>query len=190
MFAITPFIGTVATGIISDARAAVARARQEAAEFRYQFGYEITIDLLSRRLANLNQVSTQQAGMRPLGVALTLVAIHTEVDGSLSSRVYKCDPAGFYIGYAGTAAGSKATEAMNALEKKVVGSTANDGLGYFGKDVESTIECAVTTLGTIVGQEFKGSELEIGLVSFDDPRFRTLTIAEIEAVLTKITERD
>lgn len=48
------------TGSIADARASVSRARGEAAEFRYKFGYEMPCDVLSKRLANINQVYTQR----------------------------------------------------------------------------------------------------------------------------------
>jgi 20S proteasome subunit alpha 1 len=40
-------------------------------------------------------VYTQQAYMRPLGVASILIGIDDE-DGP---RLYKVDPAGFYVGY-------------------------------------------------------------------------------------------
>merc|ERR1711991_409030 len=74
-FAITPKIGAVMTGKMADGRALAQRCRKEAAHFEYQFGYECPVDYLAQRMADIAQVYTQQAGIRPLGVILTLCGI-------------------------------------------------------------------------------------------------------------------
>ena len=93
----------------ADARAQVQRTRQEAAQFRYKYGYEINPEALAKRMANINQVYTQKAGMRPLGIAMILIG----PDDERGSQVFKIDPAGYYTGYHATSAGQKQTEATN-----------------------------------------------------------------------------
>lgn len=44
------------TGRTADARSQVQRAQSEASQFRYKYGYDITPDLLAKRIANINQV--------------------------------------------------------------------------------------------------------------------------------------
>lgn len=115
---------------LADARAQVARARAEAADFRYKYGYEITPDALARRMGNINQVYTQRAAMRPLGICgssshtpafrthLVLAMILIGIDSELGPQCFRLDPAGYFVGFHATAAGQKQQEAMNHLEKK------------------------------------------------------------------------
>lgn len=183
LFTLTAKIGAVVTGLPADAQAHVNRARYEATDFRYNFGYDIPVDLLARRIANINQVSTQQASMRPLGTAITLIAL----DDERGPQVYKCDPAGFFVGYIGTAAGAKATDMMNYLEKEL----KNGGTtGYLGQDTNATLEMAVQAMTSVLGQDFKATDLEIGLVTKEEPSFAVLSIDQIDAILTRIAERD
>lgn len=178
LFEITPHIGCVMTGILPDARARVQRARQEAAEFEFKFGYEIPISYLAKRMADIAQVFTQYAGMRPLGVSMILVSVDEE-DGP---QLYKVDPAGYFVGYKATASGQKETEAANFLEKKL----RNEPV--LGTD--ETIQMTINTLQTVLTADFKPSEIEVAVVSTQNRRFHKLTTEEIDRHLTAIAERD
>ena len=92
MYKVTETIGLVMTGMVADARSKVARLRQEAAEFKFNNGYEIPVSYLAKRAADLAQVYTQHANMRPLGIgrrpprARTRVALLAHKRASPSSR--------------------------------------------------------------------------------------------------------
>ncbi|KAI9789106.1 MAG: Proteasome subunit YC7alpha/Y8 (protease yscE subunit 7) [Peltula sp. TS41687] len=188
IFKLSPSVGCVMTGSIADARASVMRAQGEAAEFRYKFGYEMPCDVLAKRLANINQVYTQRAYMRPLGVAMTLISLDSEV----GPQLYKCDPAGYYVGYKATASGPKQQEALNHLEKKLKNKECAGG------SWEDVVELGISTLSTVLSVDFKKGELEVGIVGGprrdgkegSDPAFRALTEEEIEERLQAISEKD
>ncbi|KAI9756767.1 MAG: Proteasome subunit YC7alpha/Y8 (protease yscE subunit 7) [Lichina confinis] len=154
VFKLSPSVGCVMTGSIADARAQVMRAQGEAAEFRYKFGYEMPCDVLAKRIANINQVYTQRAYMRPLGVSMTLVS----VDAESGPQLYKCDPAGYFVGYKATASGPKQQEALNHLEKKLKNKDCAGG------SWEDVVELAISTLSTVLSVDFKKNEIEIGVV--------------------------
>lgn len=121
---------------------------------------------------------TQHAYMRPLGVSAILVAIDEERGPSL----YKTDPAGYFVGYKACAAGTKGVEAGNHLEKKLK-SGAPVGAA-------ETARAAIAALQSVLGEDFKASEIEVGLVSVGAPAFRVLSDGEVEEHLVAISERD
>ncbi|TDL29011.1 N-terminal nucleophile aminohydrolase [Rickenella mellea] len=198
LFSITPSIGCVMTGLIADARAQVFRARQEAGDFRYKYGYEINPESLARRMANINQVYTQRAAMRPLGISMILIGIDPEI----GPQCYKLDPAGYYVGFHATAAGQKQQEAMNHLEKKwkkLNGGAGADDAALAGKSLprNEVIEMAIEAMTTVHSQDFKANEIEIGIVSDadDEPEktkglWRVMSEAEVEKHLLAFAEKD
>jgi 20S proteasome subunit alpha 1 len=153
--------------------------------------------------------------MRPLGVCAILVAI----DEERGPQLFKTDPAGYFVGYKATAAGAlcslsrrawrgafparkqqpadaacplaaslpplpgaKDTEANNHLEKKLKGGPPSS--------VAETVRAAVAALQSVLSEDFKPSEIEVGLVTRADPAFRVLADAEVEEHLIAISERD
>ncbi|KAG1893080.1 20S proteasome subunit [Suillus fuscotomentosus] len=198
LYSITRTIGCVMTGLVADARAQVLRAQQEAVQWRYKYGYEITPDALARRLANINQVYTQRAGMRPLGISMILIGI----DPEYGPQCFKLDPAGYFVGFHATAAGQKQQEAMNHLEKKWKkldkGKGADDAAAA-GKKLSraEVIEIAIEAMSTVHATDYKAGEIEIGIVSTaqdEDPKtrgeWRVMDEAEVERYLLAYAEKD
>jgi len=187
LFSITPTIGCAMTGLIADARSQVQRAQAEAAEFRYKYGYEIEPELLARRLANINQVYTQRAAMRPLGISMMLIGL----DENTNPAVFKLDPAGFYVGFKATASGTKQTEAINYLEKVFKKTEdSSDQLKRLESGLDGVVELALTTLSTVLATDLKSTEVEIAVVSKENPKFTQLTPDEVDVHLQRLAERD
>eukprot|EP00435_Cladocopium_sp_Y103_P047530 s3144_g14.t1 len=178
LYNITPNVGCLMTGMSPDARALVYRAREIAAKFKDKNAYEIPVHYLALKLANIAQVYTQHAYMRPYGVSTMLLSIDDEKGPSL----YQIDPAGQYFGYKAAAAGTKDQEAQNALEKIVK------------KKIQfteaETIQQAIGCLQAVMGMDFKASDIEVGVVSKSRKGFYRLTEAEIDGHLTAIVEKD
>lgn len=98
-------------------------------------------------------------------------------------QVLKVDPAGYFVGFKATAAGTKQTESMNFLEKKFK-------LENFSLNYDQTIELAIESLSSVISTDFKPNEIEIGVISKDNQTFKVLSEEEIDLALQRLADKD
>jgi len=178
LHSITPKIGCLITGLTADCKAQIQRARYEAADFQFKYGYEIPVQVLARRIADIAQVKTQSASMRPLATVCLFVGVNDEK----GPQVLKVDCAGHYLPFFATASGAKEQEATNFLEKRIEEMKAYDA--------DQTVRTAIMCLGSVLGSDFRGNEIEVAVVEGKEGKFNTLTEEQIEGHLNAIADAD
>ncbi|KAJ1917511.1 Proteasome subunit alpha type-6 [Mycoemilia scoparia] len=194
LFKVTPTIACVVNGYIADARSQVQRASHEAASYKYKFGHDVPVDILAKRMADINQVYTQKAQMRPLAVTMLFCGYDAETGPSL----YKVEPSGFYAGYHAIAEGKKSTDINNRLGTLIneLSKSTDSNAGDSGQDDRSekdTYQCIkniINVLEKVYDTKIKETDIEIACVSKSSPTVKILSEAEIGEYIEKMHDED
>jgi len=178
VYQLTEKIGAVVIGMVADGKSQVQRARYEAGKWLYRYGYEITVDMLAKRISDINQVYTQNAEMRPLGCS----SIFIGYDDEQGPLIYKTDPAGYFCSFRACSVGPKQQQANSYLEKKV---KKRQDFSF-----DETVELAIQCLQTCLGVDLRSGDVEVAVVRKDNKIFTRMPEEEVEKHLTTISEKD
>lgn len=136
-------------GLTADARILVNRARIECQSHRLTVEDPVTVEYITRHIAQLKQKYTQSNGRRPFGLSILIAGF--DFDGT--PHLYQTDPSGTYHEWKADAIGRSAKTVREFLEKHYAEElVASD---------EETIKLALKALLEVVQSGSKTMEVAI-----------------------------
>ncbi|KAK2164358.1 hypothetical protein LSH36_65g07010 [Paralvinella palmiformis] len=136
-------------GLTADARILINRARVECQSHKLTVEDPVTLEYITRFIAQLKQRYTQSNGRRPFGLSTLIIGF----DNDGTPRLYQTDPSGTYHEWKANAIGRSAKTVREYLEK------------HYTEDVAAseheTIKLALKALMEVVQSGSKNMEVAI-----------------------------
>uniref|UniRef100_A0A670HX40 Proteasome subunit alpha type n=1 Tax=Podarcis muralis TaxID=64176 RepID=A0A670HX40_PODMU len=114
LFNVDRHVGMAVAGLLADARSLADIAREEASNFRSNYGYNIPLKHLADRVAMYVHAYTLYSAVRPFGCSFMLGSYDGDDEGA---QLYMIDPSGVSYGYWGCAIGKARQAAKTEIEK-------------------------------------------------------------------------
>lgn len=175
IFQIDDHIGCATSGLVADARALVDRARVEAQINRVTYDEAISVETLSKKISDHKQTYTQYGGVRPYGTALLIAGVNDD-----TSHLFETDPSGALLEYKATGIGADRGAVMEVFENEY-----KDDL-----TLEEAIELGLRALKEATEGRFAPENIEIGVVSIKDRKFRKLSQEEVNEYVSRVGEEE
>ena len=170
IYDIDDYIGCATSGLVADARVLVDEARKDAQVHKVNFGENISVEMLVKKVCDYKQQFTQYGGARPFGTSLLMAGID-----DLGVHLFETDPSGALVAYKATCIGSGRPVVMDMLEKDF-----KDKMSY-----DSALKLGLKALGAAIEGTPAADSAEVGIVE-KDKKFRRLSEEEISKVIAKL----
>jgi proteasome alpha subunit len=170
IFKIDDHVAIAIAGLTSDARTLIDKARVEAQINILSYNSKISVLETTKTLCDEMQLYTQNAGVRPFGIALLIGGI--DIDKK-KPELYLTDPSGAFWGYKCTAIGRNSQAVKDYLEAEFKPELSL-------KEIKTLL---VKALKTGIEGEITSKSFEMVEILVEKPKFRFLEEKELEAVL-------
>ncbi|MHA1146517.1 MAG: archaeal proteasome endopeptidase complex subunit alpha [Candidatus Helarchaeota archaeon] len=174
IFLIDKHVGATIAGLTADAMVLIDHARVQAQINRMSYDEAIDIKILVKKICDLKQVYTHNAGVRPFGVAFLIAGI--DVSGP---QLFMTAPSGAFSGYQAQAIGAGAEQVAEQLQKEQNGYSPSMTLN-------EAIILGLKLLKEVISEEFNEQKVGIATISTKEPEFKSLLPQEISAYIAKI----
>jgi proteasome alpha subunit len=165
IFRVDDHIGAAIVGLSSDARILIDQARIYAQSNKLTYDEPIDVEVVTKRICDIQQMYTQHAGVRPFGVSI----IFGGVDKT-GSRVFGTHPSGTYRGYKATALGAGRETVLAILKDEYKENMS----------LEDTTKLAVKCLIRALDARQLPPRIKIALIPMTTKKLDMLTDEKIE----------
>ena len=175
IFAIDDHIAVAIAGLTADARILVNQARLQAQIHQMTYGEQITVENLTHRLADIKQMYTQHAGVRPFGVSLLIAG----VDELNNVRLFMTEPSGSYWGYRAAVIGSGAPTIIEELEITYAKEA---------ETIQAGLRVALQALEKVSDNKLDPDMIEIAIIPLESRKLNYLKSKDIIDLLNELHE--
>lgn len=173
IYDIDEYIGCASSGLAADARILVDDARKEAQIHKVNYGENIGVEMLAKKVCDYEQNFTQYGGARPFGTSLLIAGTD-----DIGVHLFETDPSGTLVAYKADCIGSGRAVVMDFLEKEF-----KDNMSY-----DSALTLGINALAAAIEEAPKAESVEIGVVR-TDAKFKRLSEEEKEKALLKSAKK-
>ena len=174
LFKIDQHIGIAAAGYIPDARSQVDNARFFSQSSKLVYDESVSIETVTKHIAEQCQQYTQYAGARPIGVALIIGGVDQN-----GNSLFLTDPSGTYIPYNAVAIGADSDRVTEFLKKHYKPEMT----------LEESKMLAISSIN-MVSSDVKGSEhIKISQIESVTKRFEIVDKNQITKLLQSAAEK-
>jgi len=170
IFRVDEHIGAAIVGVSSDARVLIDQARIYAQSNRLTYDEPIDIEVVTKRVCDIQQLYTQHAGVRPFGVS----TIFGGVDKT-GNRLFGTHPSGTYRGHKATAVGAGRETVISILKEE------------YREDMrlEEAIKLAVKCLVKALEARQLPPRIKIAVIPFENRKMEMLSDEKTEEYIKK-----
>jgi proteasome alpha subunit len=165
LYEVDSHLGAAVVGLGSDARVLIDQARVYAQSNRLMYDEPIDIEVITKRIGDIEQMYTQHAGVRPFGVSI----IFGGVDKT-GSRVFTTDPSGSYRAFKAVAVGVGRETVENLLKEEY-----RDDM-----KLDPAIKLAIKCLAKAIEARGEIPRVKIAVIPFETKALKMLSDEEIK----------
>jgi len=171
IFEIDEHIGAAISGLSADARVLTDQARVQAQRNRLMYDEPIDVEMLTKKIGDVEQLYTQNGGVRPFGVSM----IFGGVDKS-GSRIFQTDPSGSCWAYKAISIGMGSETIREVLEAKYTDDMSLD----------QAILLASECLNKVAEEKLGPREMRIVIIPKSTKKFKRLAEEEVAKYIAKL----